>query len=208
MGNLPNGNSNVSFNNFTEVPYIPYKIIKTMRESTSVEAENFWKCLKYTTTDALDKPNLTEQEKKALIWKGNDSIEDDYQVFLKPLIGSQLTDAQSQTQLRLFRYGGTPTNRMESILLYEFDIIVNEKASMIYYNNILCARDDVMEAMLLSVLNGRDIGIGQNYLRYDRELSRTCQSLTNISNSKSFFGKSLVMGLLYKHPDLGGGCGV
>ena len=206
MGNLPNGNGDITFNNFTEVPYIPYKIIKVMRESTSVEAENFWKCLKYTTTDALDKPNLTAQEKKELIWKGNDSLENDYQVFLKPLIGSQLTDAQSQTQLRLFRYGGTPTNRMESILLYEFDIIVNEKASMIYYNNILCARDDVMEAMLLSVLNGRDIGIGQNYLRYDRELSRTCQSLTNISNSKSFFGKSLVMGLLYECPDLGGGC--
>jgi hypothetical protein len=60
--------------------------------------------------------------------------------------------------------------------------------------------------MLLSVLNGRDIGIGQNYLRYDRELSRTCQSLTNISNSKSFFGKTLVMGLLYECPSVGGGC--
>lgn len=206
MGNLPNGNSDVSFNNFTDVPYIPYKIIQAMYESTSIEAENFWKCLKYTTTEALDQPNLTKKQKIALIWKGNDTLENTYQVFLKPLIGSQLTDAESQTQLRLFRYGGTPNNRIESTLLYEFDIIVNEKASMVYYNNILCARDDVMETMLLSVLNGRDIGIGQNYLRYDRELSRTCQSLTNISNSKSFFGKTLVMGLLYECPSIGGGC--
>ena len=93
MGNLPNGNSDVSFNNFNDVPYIPYKIIQAMYESTSIEAENFWKCLKYTTTEALEQPNLTKKQKIALIWKGNDTLENNYQVFLKPLIGSQLTDA-------------------------------------------------------------------------------------------------------------------
>lgn len=206
MGGLQNGNNNVTFNNFTQVPYIPYKIIQAMYNSTSEEAEIFWKCLKYTTVNALNNPNLTRKEKIALIWTGKDSIEDNYQVFLKPLIGSQLTNAESQTQLRLFRYGDSPTDRNEATLLYEFDIIVNEKASMVYYNNVLCARDDVLQTMLLSVLNGRDIGIGQNYLRYDRELSRTCQTLTNISNSKSFFGKTMIMSTKYAYPDMGGGC--
>ena len=40
MGNLPNGNSDVSFNNFTDVPYIPYKIIQAMYDLLSFEA---WK---------------------------------------------------------------------------------------------------------------------------------------------------------------------
>lgn len=207
---LANNNGTLSFNSFIEQPKIPYKIIEFLMASPSESAESFWKLLQYPDKDALDKPKLTVDEKLKLVWtpkQPNWEQEEDFGVFLKPLIGNSLNTAKQQTQLRLFRYGTTPESRMESVIVYEFDVITNEKTSMVYYDGIMCERCDLVEAFILNVLNGADVGIGQNYLRYDRELSRACQSLANISNSKSFFGRSFFLALLYVYPESGGNCG-
>ena len=98
---LANGNDYMAFNDFKEMPQLPYKVITTLLTEESQSAEDFWKLLKYVDTDALSKPNLTYDEKIALIWDGN-SIEQNYNVFLKPLIGSSMDDAEAQTQLRVF----------------------------------------------------------------------------------------------------------
>ena len=95
---LANGNSSMAFNNYKEMPQLPYKVIATLLTEESESAENFWKLLKYADVEALSKPNLTYDEKVALIWRG-DSIEQNYNVFLKPLVGSSLDDAEAQTQL-------------------------------------------------------------------------------------------------------------
>ena len=207
---LANKNGALSFNSFLEQPKIPYKIIEFLMSSSSSSAENFWKLLQYPDKDALDRPNLTIDEKLRLIWtpkQPNWEHEEDFGVFLKPLIGNSLDTAKQQTQVRLFEYSIVPENRIESVLVYEIDIITNEKTSMVYYDGIMCERCDLVKSAMLDVLNGADIGIGQNYLRFDRELSRTCQSLTNISNSKVFYGKSLFIALLYVYPESGGSCG-
>ena len=180
---LSNGNNSMAFNDFSEMPYIPYKIITALLNEESQIAEDFWKLLKYADVDALDKDNLTYDEKVALIWRG-DSIEQNFNVFLKPLIGSSLDTAEAQTQLRVFRFTSMPTNQFEAIITIEADFITNEKTSIVYQNGMLCERTDLMESMFLNIFNGRDIGLGSGFVTFNREFSRSCNSQLNIGNSK------------------------
>ena len=203
---LANGNSLMAFNNFKEMPQLPYKVVTTLLTEESKSAEDFWKLLKYVDVDALSKPNLTYDEKLALIWDGN-SIEQNYNVFLKPLVGSSLDDAEAQTQLRVFRFTTMPTSRFEAVITIEADFITNEKTCLVYQDGILCERTDVMESLFLDVMNGRDIEIGSGVVMFDRELSRSCNSQLNIGNSKSFYGRSLVMALEFISGESGGLCG-
>lgn len=203
---LANGNSSMAFNSYKEMPQLPYKIIATLLIEESKSAEDFWKLLKYADVEALSKPNLTYDEKVALIWRG-DSIEQNYNVFLKPLVGSSLDDAEAQTQLRIFRYTTMPTTRFESVMTIEADFITNEKTCLVYQDGLLCERTDLMESLFLDIMNGRDIEIGSGVVMFDRELSRSCNSQLNIGNSKSFYGRSLVMALEFISGESGGLCG-
>ena len=203
---LANGNSSMAYNSYKEMPQLPYKVIAALLTEESQMAEDFWKLLKYTDVDALEKDNLTYDEKVALIWTG-DSVEQKYNVFLKPLIGSSMDDAEAQTQLRVFRFTTMPTNRFEAIITIEADFITNEKTALVYQNGLLCERTDLMESMFLDIMNGRDIDIGSGMVTFDRELSRSCNSQLNIGNSKSFYGRSLVMALQFISGESGGLCG-
>ena len=203
---LANGNNTMAFNNFYEMPDFPYRIIEVLLKDNSQETEDFWKLLKYADQDALSKPNLTLKERKSLVWTG-DSIEQKYNVFLKPLIGSSLDTAEAQTQLRLYRYNTMPTNQYEAIICFEADFITNEKTSLVRRNKILCERTDLMESLFLSIMNGRDIKIGSGVFQFNRELSRSCNSQLNIGNSKTFYGRSLILGLLFVNGNTGDGCG-
>ena len=203
---LANNNSYMAFNNFYEMPDFPYRIIEVLLKDKSQETEDFWKLLKYTDADALSKPNLTLKERQKIVWTG-DSLEQNYNVFLKPLIGSSLDTAEAQTQLRLYRYNTVPTNQYEAIICFEADFITNEKTALVRRNKILCERTDLMEALFLSIMNGRDIKIGSGVFQFNRELSRTCNSQLNIGNSKSFYGRSLILGLQFINGETGGGCG-
>lgn len=203
---LANGNSSMAYNSYKEMPQLPYKVIAALLTEESQTAEDFWKLLKYTDVEALDKDNLTYDEKVALIWTG-DSVEQKYNVFLKPLIGSSMDDAEAQTQLRVFRFTTVPINRFEAIITIEADFITNEKTALVYQNGLLCERTDLMESMFLDIMNGRDIDIGSGMITFDRELSRSCNSQLNIGNSKSFYGRSLVMALQFISGESGGLCG-
>lgn len=203
---LANENNYMAFNNFSEMPDLPYKIIEVLLTDTSQDAEDFWKLLKYTEVNALKQKNLTLKEKKAMIWQG-ESIEQNFNVFLKPLIGSAMDSAEAQTQLRLYRYNTVPTTQFEAIVCFEADFVTNEKTSLVRRNKILCERTDIMESLFLSIMNGRDIKIGSGVLTFNRTLSRSCNSQLNIGNSKSFYGRSLIMALEFMSADSGGNCG-
>lgn len=203
---LSNGNSSMAFNDFSEMPYIPYKMLEALLTEESQVAQDFWKLLKYADVDALDKDNLTYDEKVELIWRG-ESLEQNYNVFLKPLIGSSLDTAEAQTQLRIFRFTSMPTNQFEAILTIEADFITNEKTALVYQNGMLCERTDLMESMFLNIFNGRDIGVGSGFITFNREFSRSCNSQLNIGNSKSFYGRSLVLAINFVSGESGGLCG-
>lgn len=203
---LSNGNNYQAYTSFKEVPQFPYKIIEVFLTSDEEMVEKFWKLLKYVDVDALEKPNLTYEEKIDMIWNG-DSVEQKYNIFLKPLIGSSLDTAEAQTQLRLYRYTISPNTRLEAVIAFEADFITNEKTCLVYQDGILCERTDLMETMFLDIINGRDIGIGNGVLTFNREMSRSCSSQLNIGNSKTFFGRSLIFALNFVDGQTGGLCG-
>lgn len=201
---LNNGENLIAYNDYSDVPYIPYKILEVLLTEDSKEVNKIWKLLKYTTSDCLSKNNLTDDEKDDMIWRG-ESLEQDFNIFLKPLISSSLDTAESQTQMRLYRYNTMPTNKFDATILFEIDFVVNEKTCLVYDDGILCERADLLVNTFLQVFNGRDIGVG--ILAYDRELSRSCQDLLSLSNSKTLFGRSLILGLNYMAGSLGVSCG-
>ena len=202
---LANGNNYMAFNDYSEMPQIPYQIVATLLTEKSQLAEDFWKLLKYADADALDKDNLTYEEKIAMVWRG-ESIEQKFNVFLKPLVGSSLDTAEAQTQLRIFRYTTMPTNQYEAVICFEMDFITNEKTCLVYRDGILCERTDLMESLFLNIMNGRDIEIGSGIITFNRELSRSCNSQLNIGNSKTFYGRSLIMALTFVGSEVGSEC--
>lgn len=198
-----NGNSTMSYNDFSQQPLVTYKILEFLMKEKSQMAEDFWKCLIYDTKDALDKDNLTFEQKRDYIWTG-ETDEQNYRVFLKPIVGSILSDSQSQTQFRLYRSQTVPEARNSAIICYDFDFLTNEKTCLVYYEGVLCERTDLMESLFLAVFNGRDINIGSSYLSFDRELYRVTGSTIGLTNSKTIFGRSLTMAMRYVNAQSGG----
>lgn len=199
---LNNNNSDIAFNNFQVVPMFPYKIIEKLATKGT---EDIWKIIKYQDIKPLDKTDLTYEQKMGMIWSGQ-TDEENYNIFLKSLVGNSLPDSTSQMQLRIYRNSTIPNTRMESVLNYEIDIICNDKTANIFYDNILCERTDVLENLLIDNLNGLDIG-GTGYLQFNRELSRQSQSMLSLGNSKTLYGRAVVFSLLHSNPSVGnGGC--
>lgn len=191
-----NDNHESAVNDFAQQVFIPNQIVTALIKNTSQEAEDFWKLLYYSQPDALTKNNLTTKQKKDMIWTGQ-TEENKYHVFYKPLIGAALDTANAQTQIRLYRTTTNPTTKLSAITNFEIDLITNEKESLVRYGGYYVERTDLMETLLLSIINGRDIGIGVGRLAYDKELSRSCSSTLGINNSKTFYGRSLVLGLRF-----------
>lgn len=204
----PNGNNNISVNNFNSAPFIPSRIVDALISSKAIEAENLFKCLKYSDYDCLDKPNLTMKEKRDMIWspKRKDwTHEENFNIFLKPLVGNSLDSSEQQTQLRIYESNIMPMTVYQSVFSFAFDFITEEKTSQIFVDGIIVERTSFMQSCVLSVMNGRDIGIGVNYFQFSKDFNRYSGSMLNISNSKSFYGRTLIMGLSYSNI-VEGGC--
>lgn len=189
--------SMINYNNFRDVPKFPYQIFLYLMNN-----DNLFKLLKYDTADALSKPNLTIDEKRELLYVDNpNKDETQFNIFLKPLVSDELT--KQCTQLRFYKTNISPTNNIMSTLLFRFDIIIGSKMGLIYdEDDIPCSRIDRIESEILSTLNGSDIGIGR--FQFNRELSRSCSANLGISNSKTFYGSSIVMACIQSSIDESG----
>lgn len=175
----------MAFNKFTTLPSVPYKILSYLAENN----ERIFKALYYQGLDALDQPDLTLEQKLDMIYV-DEGKEIDKHLFLKPLIGEEMID--SVTQLRLYKYGISPTDAMTSVITYRFDIITGSKVSLIYDNNIPISRLDFIETELLNTLNGIDL-FGTGKFQFNRDLSTQDKQILTLSNSKNFFGSILLM---------------
>ena len=175
----------MAFNKFTTLPSVPYKILSYLAENN----ERIFKALYYQGSDALDQPDLTLEQKLDMIYV-DEGKEIDKHLFLKPLIGEEMID--SVTQLRLYKYGISPTDAMTSVITYRFDIITGSKVSLIYDNNIPISRLDFIETELLNTLNGIDL-FGTGKFQFNRDLSTQDKQILTLSNSKNFFGSILLM---------------
>ena len=196
---------------FMDMTRIPYLIIYKLAMSTDDKVEMLWKLLKYTDVWALTKANLTFEEKMDLVWTPekvtSTRTQDTFNVFLKPLVPASLNEATSQTQLRIYRYKTSAINQTSSTLLYEFDVMVNESSAMVYNTSYeMIEKTDLMEALLIDIMNMTDLGVGVNFLRFTRMQGGTCESVLNINNSKSTYGRSFLLALSYIDTSMGGDC--
>lgn len=176
-----------SYNKFEFMPYIPYRIIEYLAENN----ENLWKILKYNTYDCLYKDNLTFEEKMKLIWS-HESDQENYHIFFTALVENMIPT--EQTMVQLYKYYTVPKTPINSIALYEFDILYGGKISLIDYNGYPCNRGDVCEAEILSTLNGVEVG-GVGRLEFNTKKSSMSKSGTNIGDNKNFTGTSLIMAI-------------
>jgi hypothetical protein len=174
------------FNKYTSLPSVPYKIISYLAQNN----ENIFKALYYQGSDALEQPDLTLEQKINMIYV-DEGKEVEKNIFLKPLIGEEMID--SATQLRIYKYGISPTDNMTSVINYRFDIITGSKISLIYdEDGIPCSRLDFIESELLNALNGLDL-FGTGKFQFNRDLSTSDKQILTLSNSKNFFGSILIM---------------
>ena len=187
------------FNKYTSLPSVPYKIISYIAQHN----EQIFKALYYQGSDALEKPNLTLEQKINMIYV-DEGKEVDKNIFLKPLIGEEMVD--SVNQLRLYKYGISPIDNMTSVINYRFDIITGSKISLIYNDGIPCSRLDFIESELLNTLNGVDL-FGTGKFQFNQNLSRDDKQMLTLSNSKNFFGSILIMSVMWFGTNGGEECG-
>lgn len=173
------------YNKYKIMPYIPYNIIEYLAKNN----ENLWKILKYNTYDCLYEEDLTFEEKMNLIWS-HQGDQENYNIFLTALVENSIP--VEKTIIKLYKDFTVPTNHINGIALYEFDILYGGKISMIDYNGYPCNRGDVVEAEILATLNGVDVG-GVGVLQFNHKKSSMSKSANNIGDNKSFTGTGLVM---------------
>lgn len=172
------------YNKFSSMPYIPFKIIMALLEN-----DNFCKLLYYNTMDALDKPNLTISQKRALVWDGQDDM-DNYHIFMTNVQPNE--EISNRTIVKIYRYNTEPIHRVNAVVAYAFDILFGSKIPLVKYNGITCNRGDVIEAEIMKTLNGEDVA-GVGFLQYNSELTGLCRSRVGIGNNYTFTGVSIVM---------------
>lgn len=189
------------FNNFSQLPYVPYNIIVTLAENN----ENIFKMLNYNTYDCLSMPNLTFEEKMAMIYKNQDQ-QQEYRIFLNPLVENMQYDAT--TILKCYRYDTWPKNQYLAVVVYEFDILFGDKIAMIDYNGIPCNRADVMESEIMKTLNGSFAMNGIGQFQFNADLSQYSRSRMAINNTRSFNGCTIFMAVQMGSVNGGEGCNV
>lgn len=171
-------------NKFLSMPYIPFKIIMALLEN-----DNFCKLIYYSTVDALERPNLTMEQKRRLIWDGQDNM-DDYHIFMTNVQPNEETI--NRTILKVYRYNSDPVDRVHSIVSYAFDVLYGSKMPLVRCNGITCNRGDVIEMEIMKTLNGEDVA-GVGFLQYDDDLTALCRSQVGIGNNYTFTGLSIIM---------------
>lgn len=167
------------------MPNISYKIIQHLM--TDERAEMLWKLLKYQDADAWQQPNLTKEEKAALIYNGQPD-QSEYSVFLDFMMDD--ADTEMKTFLRIYPSEVYPTNRTTGLCNVTFEVYTH---SQINHLSNYTTRVDIIIQTLLEVLNGADVG-GVGVLFFDREASAYNQIQT--IGQKPFKGKMLRMSVI------------
>lgn len=188
----------MKFNKFNSLPSVPYKILSYLAQNN----EKIFKALYYQGSDALDKEDLTLEQKLNMIYV-DEGKEIDKNIFLKPLIEEEMID--SVNQLRLYKYNISPSDAMTAVVTYRFDIITGAKTSLIYDDGIPITRLDLIETEILNTLNGIDL-FGTGKFQFNRDLSTQDKQILTLSNSKNFFGSILMMSVRWINLQ-GGTCG-
>lgn len=172
----------LAYNTFRRIRGMCYNVINYLM----LNNEEIWKLLRYDTPDALSMPDLTLQEKAAMIWDGSEEVEN-FKVFR----GAFLDDAFKYqcSQLRVFISTLNPDNRSVGTCDICLEPIVHNKLiNLDNYENRL----EVLLQQLLETLNGQEID-GAGKLFFDRNGSMYDLASLNVYNNRNFYGFTIVM---------------
>lgn len=123
--------------------------------------EMIWKLLKYTTPDAWEMPDLTQEQKAALVYDGSDDSSK-FRVFLDQ--GQPDAQTVEGAIIRIAPYSLNPENRVVGTILMIFEAYTH------YHNNHLTnyrTRNDMITKRFLQVFNGATIENGLGKLHLD-----------------------------------------
>lgn len=150
--------------------------------------EDIWKLLKYDTQDALEKPNLTREEKAKLIYPGASGGDmDDYRVFRTPYLDDLTTNQQAQ--LRVYLESITPDTRLYGTVDVNIEVICHVK--MVELNDYQNRAESIVW-QVIKTLNGADVG-GIGKLFFDRNGSFYDLIKMNRYNNRNFYGYTITM---------------
>ena len=173
--------------------------------------ESIWKLLTFENVEIIDHEddenyncnihsemdivgdNLTRQQKVALLFKDGDDA-NDYRVQLQKMTD----DAEKVTQCRLHMYIDEiiPVDDYISIVNVNFNIICHNKFNMI--NGGKSSRIECVTEELINLFNGLilDSATGEVFFNYKKSRN-TNRMVSDLSNSKNFFGNTLTMSVLF-----------
>ena len=177
------------YNSLSRLPFIPYNIVVHLAQSP--DAENLWKLLAYNDYDALSKPNLSFNEKMALVWKNGS--QDEFSVFLTGLVEDAI--AESRCIFKIYDYLIQPDKPYISSVVFAFDFLYGGKMSLVEYNGYPVSRGDLFVNILLTVLNGVDVN-GVGTIIFSEDISRYSGGKYVVGNSKTFCGICVYLGIL------------
>ena len=133
-----------SFNKLKNYKIFSYLIIEYLMFNN----ENIWKLMKYNEPNALEQPNLTQEEKGKLIYNGEDDAEP-FKVFRDPFTDDAIE--KRVTQLRIFPTINDSINRLASIQDFILCPLCHVKLNHL---NDYTTRLDTLVEELISTLNG------------------------------------------------------
>ena len=181
MAQAQNGSANI----FASMPFIPYKIVTALMEN-----DDFCKLIYYNTMDALDKPDLTDTQKRDLIWDGDANRTDKFNIFLTNVQPNE--EVENRTIMKVYRFNSDPDNLFISTVCYRFDVLFGSKIPLVRYQGIPCNRGDVIEMEIMKTLNGKDVA-GVGCLQFNSRLSTLANSYTGVGNNYTFTGLTIIM---------------
>jgi hypothetical protein len=169
-----------NYNSLELMPLLSYNIITYLIENN----ETIWKLLKYNSSDAWNKNNLSQSEKRALVYSNQSNIED-YRVFM-----DSGQDNAWQSKICILRVPVLevyPTNRIVANVTIGFEVYCH---SEIYTMSNYQTRVDVIVKELISTLNEVEVG-GLGKLFFDYSANSRCKIVT--IGKIPFRGKGVVM---------------
>lgn len=180
--------SDILYNKHTAIRYITENIIYYLIDNNEI----IWKLLKYDSTDALFKSNLTRQEKIDLIYKGMDLKTDGYKVFRQPYTDdAELTDT---SMIRVFLSNIIPNNKTISNVGITIECLVHSKNVMIRSDLFDVTYENRLELLLQQViecLNGAEVK-GTGSLFFDMDGSYLTKATIGVYNNRNYHGFRII----------------
>lgn len=137
-----------AYSKLTGFRYYSYNCINYLLD----ENENIWKLMYYDQADAMNKPNLTKDQKRAMIYKGQQD-ETLYNVFAS----EKQTNAwlRETSILRIFPHSVIADNRTINTTVMVFDVYTHYRVDTL---EDATTRTDTIIEELVDLFNGANIG--------------------------------------------------